>query len=141
MILPDLNVLVYAFRQESLRHQDYREWLLQAVNGDEPLGLCDAVVSGFLRIVTHPKVFSPPSALEGAIAFTEALRSSAVCRLVVPGDRHWRLFLDLCRRASARGNLVSDAYLAALAIESGGEWITTDGDFARFAGLRWRRPF
>jgi hypothetical protein len=60
---------------------------------------------------------------------------------VTPGSRHWTLFLDLCRKAGAKGNLVSDAYHAALAIESGCEWITTDRDFARFPGLRWRTPF
>ncbi len=141
MILPDVNVLLYAYRDKSPRHGEYREWLGRIVDGDEAFGLPDVVLSGFLRIVTHPGIFTPPSTLEDAIVFSEAIRRSPVCTIVRPGAHHWGIFLDLCRRASARGNLVTDAYLAALAIESGSEWITTDGDFARFPGLRWRRPF
>jgi uncharacterized protein len=74
------------------------------------------------------------------MAFTAALRTRPNCVPIVPGPRHWDLFVSLCHRANARGNLVRDAYLAALAIESGSEWITTDRGFARYPGLRWRHP-
>jgi toxin-antitoxin system PIN domain toxin len=78
--------------------------------------------------------------LSAALAFVEEVRDQPNCVIVRPGPRHWELFTDLCRRVNARGNLVPDAYLAALAIESGSEWITTDRDYARFPGLRWRHP-
>jgi toxin-antitoxin system PIN domain toxin len=98
------------------------------------------VLAGFVRIVTHPRVFDPPSSIDEALAFVETLRERPNRVGVSPGERHWTIFSDLCRRSGARGNLVPDAYLAALAIESGAEWITTDGDYARFPGLRVRHP-
>lgn len=102
--------------------------------------MADAVLSGFLRVVTHPRVFTPPTPISTALAFADGLRNHPNAVAIAPGERHWSIFRRLCAQASARGNLVSDAYLAALAIESGSEWITDDGDFARFSGLLWRRP-
>jgi toxin-antitoxin system PIN domain toxin len=99
------------------------------------------VLSGFLRIVTHPRIFDPPTPIEPALQFAEALRSQPTSIVVAPGPRHWAIFVDLCRRTPARGNLIPDAYLAALTIESGSELISTDRDYSRFAGLRWRPPF
>ena len=78
--------------------------------------------------------------LEEALAFVDALRSQPGWIPISPGGRHWEIFTRLCRESNARGNLVPDAYLAALAIESGSEWITTDRDFRRFSGLRWSSP-
>jgi len=140
MLLPDVNVLVYAHRRDALDHDHYHAWLEHVINGDEAYGLADLVLSGFVRVVTHARVFSPPSPLDDALAFASALRERHNCVPVTPGPRHWDLFLSMCRRAGAKGNLVPDAYLAALAIESGSEWITTDRGFARFPGLRWRHP-
>jgi uncharacterized protein len=98
------------------------------------------VLSGFLRVVTHPRVFTQPTPLSKALAFCEVLRSQPNGTVLSPGPRHWRIFTGLCAEAGARGNLVPDAYLAALAIETGSEWITTDGDYRRFKGLRLRHP-
>ncbi len=140
MLLPDVNVLVYAHRQDAPDHRRYLGWLEQVINSDEAFGLADLVLSGFLRVVTHPRVFGPPSSLGDALAFVTALRARPNCVPVAPGMRHWDLFTSLCHRAGAKGNLVPDAYLAALAMESGSEWITTDRGFARFPGLRWRHP-
>jgi uncharacterized protein len=140
MLLPDVNVLVYAYRRDSPGHGRYLEWLQGLVDGAEAYGLADLVLSGFLRVVTHPRVFNPPSPIDDALAFAAAVRDRPACVPVAPGPRHWELFVGLCRRAGAKGNLVPDAYLAALAIESGSEWITTDRGFARFPGLRWRHP-
>jgi hypothetical protein len=98
------------------------------------------VLSGFVRVVTHPRVFANPTPTARALDFTEALRSAPNRVRVLPGDRHWEIFTQLCRAADVRGNLVPDAWFAALAIESGSEWITTDRDYARFPGLRWRHP-
>lgn len=93
-----------------------------------------------MRVVTHPRVFKTPSPLDLALEFAAALRAQTNCVLVGPGQRHWDIFERLCRESGAKGNLVADAYLAALAIESGCEWVTTDRDYSRFRGLRWRHP-
>ncbi len=140
MVLPDVNVLVYAFRPDLDEHAGHRAFMQGLVDGDEAFALSSIVLSGFLRIVTHPRIFSTPDPIDAALAFTETLRASERTVMVEPGPRHWEIFERLCREGSARGNLVADAYLAALAIESGCEWITTDRDYARFPGLRWRHP-
>lgn len=103
-------------------------------------GLSDLVLSGFLRVVTHPRIFERPTPLGAALEFVSAVRDRDHRVAVYPGPRHWGIFRSLCERAEVRGNLVPDAYLAALAIESGAEWITTDRDFTRFPGLRTRHP-
>jgi toxin-antitoxin system PIN domain toxin len=140
MQLVDVNVLVYAFRKDVPQHAKYAAWMRNLVGGDRPFGVPDLVLSGFLRIVTHPRVFSAPTPTEEALAFAERLRESPMFAAIAPGPRHWSIFAGLCRTTGARGNLVPDAYLAALAIESGSEWITTDRDYSRFPGLQWQTP-
>jgi len=142
MILLDVNVLIYAHREDSERHIEYRAWLENSLNDDlNGCAVSELVLSGCLRILTHPKVFDPPTPLQKAITYVCQLRDHSGMTILAPGKRHWQIFTNLCDRASARGNLVSDAYHAALAIETGCEWISTDRDFARFEGLRWRHPF
>ena len=87
-----------------------------------------------------PWCSTPPSPTRHALGFTEALRDHPHCVHVSPGERHWNIFVDLCRDAGVKGNLVPDAYLAALAMRSGSEWMTRDRDYSRFPGLRWRDP-
>jgi toxin-antitoxin system PIN domain toxin len=140
VILLDVNVLVLAFKQGVPRHADYRLWLERQLAGPEPVGLSDLVLSGVLRIVTHPRVFDVPSTAAEALEYVATLRDHPITVATHPGARHWQIFSDLVASAGCRGNLVADAYLAALAIENGCEWITTDRDFARFDGLRWRHP-
>lgn len=140
MILPDVNVLVYAHREDTTGHTRYRAWLDEVLSSPAPFGVSDLVLSGFTRVVTHPRVFRTPTPLEEALAFTDSLLSQPNSVLLAPSTRHWAIFTDLCRTLALKGNLVADAYLAALAIESGSEWITTDRDFSRFPGLRWRHP-
>ena len=140
MILFDVNVLVYAHREDAPDHNVYLEWLREAMGSEAAYGVSDLVLSGFLRVVTHPRVFRVPSPMKIALAFTHALRERPNCVLISPGSRHWEIFTNLCRTAGVKGNLVTDAYLAALAIESGSEWITTDRDYSRFQGLQWRHP-
>ncbi len=125
MQLIDVNVLVYAHREELPEHKDYRTWLQGVLAGDEAYGMADLVLSGFLRVVTNPRVFNIPTPLDVALAFTDRMRSQPNCVPIAPGSRHWDIFTSLCRSAGAKGYLVPDAYLAALAIESGSEWITT----------------
>jgi toxin-antitoxin system PIN domain toxin len=140
MNLPDVNVLVYAFRRDSERHAEYRAWLLDLLNADSAFGLSEQVLAGVIRISTHSRIFEGPSTLAEASRFTETLRDHPRCRIVRPSPSHWPLFLRLCQQAGARGNLVTDAWFAALAIESGCTWISSDRDYARFPGLRWRHP-
>jgi toxin-antitoxin system PIN domain toxin len=140
MVLVDVNVLVYAHRQDAPRHQEYLGWLNQVLSSDAAFGISDLVISGFLRIVTHPHVFRDPTPLDHALTFAVSMRDHPNAVTLAPGERHWDIFQRLCREANAKGNLIPDAYLAALAIESGSEWITTDRDYARFPGLRWRHP-
>jgi len=141
VILPDVNVLIYAFRADTPGHRKYRRWLESVVGGDMAYGMSPQVLGAVVRIVTHPRICVPPAPLEEALAFTNVLVDQPHCQAIQPGPRHWGIFGGLCRRGRASGNLVSDAWFAALAIESGCEWITTDRDYARFEGLRWRAPF
>ncbi len=140
MILPDVNVLVHAFRSDASDHTACRAWLEGVVNGDSRFAMSPQVLSGVIRITIHPKVFRRPSSLDEALRFCDVLLSQAHCVEIQPGQGHWDLFARLCREADARGNLVPDAWFAALAIEAGCEWITMDQDYARFPGLRWRIP-
>ncbi len=140
MIAPDVNVLVYAFRRDAEEHEQYRDWLETALAGEEVFGVAELVLSGFVRIVTHPRVFAKPNALQEALGFAHFIMAQTNVIRLRPGEGHWSLFADLCQHANAKGNLVPDAYLAALAMEAGATWITTDRDFARFPGLRWRHP-
>lgn len=140
MILVDVNVLVYAHREDSPDHASYRKWLERTVASEPAFGLSEIVLSGFVRVVTHPRVFATPTPTTRALAAADALRQQPNVTLIAPGPRHWEIFSELCMAASAKGSLVADAYLAALAVESGSEWITTDRDYSRFPGLRWRHP-
>ena len=140
MTLADVNVLLYAHREDSPHHLACHRWLLETLQGDTPFGVSETVLAAVVRIATHPKIFRQPSRLDVVLAFVAGLLAQPNAIMVRPGPHHWEIFTRLCREAVARGNLVTDAYLAALAIESGCEWITTDGDFARFPGLKWRRP-
>ncbi len=141
MILPDINVLLHAFRPDSTEHLRSRDWLDQVVNGDSGYGMAPQVLGGVIRIATHPRVFAQPSTLEETITFCNALLFPPHSVVIRPGVRHWQIFTRLCNEADARGNLVPDAWFAALAIEAGCEWITLDHDFARFPGLKWKTPW
>ena len=140
MKLFDVNVLVYAHRADSPDHEEHRAALLAEIDSDHQYGVSDLVLSSFVRIVTHPRIFKTPTPTSAALDFADELRGRPNAVTIAPGPRHWSIFARLCRTHKVRGNLVPDAYFAALAIESGSEWITTDGDYARFPGLRWRHP-
>lgn len=140
MILPDVNVLVYAHRKDVTDHQQYLHWLESIINSDAAYGMSDLVISGFLRVVTHPRVFKKPSSYQDALTFADLFRDQPNCVSIGPGPNHWTIFTRLCLTSSAKGNLIPDAYFAAMAIENGCEWITTDRDFSRFQGLTWKHP-
>lgn len=140
MILFDVNVLVYATDSDAVDHVRYRDWLIQTINGSIAFGSSDLVLSSFVRIATNRRILAKPLTLDQAFEVTRLIRGRSNCVTIQPGPRHWELFAELSVRANAKGNLVTDAYLAALSIEAGCEWISTDRDYARFPGLRWRHP-
>ena len=141
MILPDVNVLLYAFRRDAPRHGEYRRWLEALVNAQAAYGMAPQVLASVIRISTHARIYVQPSTLDAAIEFCRVLLTPDTCAVVQPGKRHWDIFVELCGKAGAAGNLIQDAGGAALALESGCEWVTTDRDYSRFPGLRWRTPF
>lgn len=140
MILLDVSVLVYAMREDAERHSEYSAYLRRVLGGAEAVGVSDMVLSGAVRILTHRRIFRPPTPMGLAVDFAEFVRASPNVLSVSPGARHWEIFTELCRTTNAVGGLVTDAWFAALAIEQGCEWVSADRDFARFPGLRWRHP-
>ena len=140
MILPDVNVLIYAFRTDFVQHAVCRQWLIDVVSGDARFGLSPSTLAAVVRITTNPRAFKEPSAIEEAFGFCEDLLNQPHCQIVEPGERHWDIFQRLCITSGTKGPRVSDAWFAALAIEWGCEWITLDRDYARFPGLNWRAP-
>ena len=141
MILADVNVLIYAFRSGCQDHARYKAWLEDIVNGPSAYGMSPQILASVARICTHPRIFAQPSVIGEVLQYCGALLTAPNATIIVPGQRHWPLFERLCLEAKANGNLVQDAWHAALAIEAGCEWITTDRDYARFTGLNWRSPF
>ncbi|MCT9931275.1 type II toxin-antitoxin system VapC family toxin [Planotetraspora sp. A-T 1434] len=139
MRLLDVNILVNAHRRDAERHTEYRAYLEDLVHGDEPYAVTDMVVNGFIRIVTLPRLPNR-SRTEDALLFADQIRNQPHATIVNPGGRHWGIFTRLCKETRAAGKLIPDAYLAALAIEHGCEFITCDKDFAIFPGLRSRHP-
>jgi len=141
MLLPDVNVLIYAHREDSTaEHHAYAEWLTEVATGVEPFALSVLSLAGVVRIVTNPRIFNRPSSLDEVFAFIGELTARPNARVVAPGARHFEIFEDLCRRSNANGKLSADAQHAAVAIEHGCTFVTTDSDFDRFPGLRWQHP-
>ncbi len=140
MILMDVNVLVYAHREDTKDHGVYRDWLEGVLNSNVAYGVSDLILSGFVRVATHPKVFEQPSTLDVALAFAQQVRVAANAVVLSPGRSHWELFLQCSQQIDARGNDIPDAYHAALAMEWDCDWVTTDKGFRRFKGLRVRHP-
>jgi toxin-antitoxin system PIN domain toxin len=141
MLLTDVNILVYAHRPEMVDHERYRTWLFTMLDGPEAFAVSELVLSGFVRVVTNPRVYKDPTPTHDAMAAASAVRDRSNCVSLTPGPRNWPIFAELCEKTGAKRNAVPDAYHAALAIEHGCELITTDRGFARFPGLRWRHPF
>jgi uncharacterized protein len=140
MMLLDVNILVEAHREDAPRHEEVRAWLEDRLGKAPGVAITDLVLSGFVRVVTHPKVFKTPSPLEVALEFVADLRSRDSVTVMRPGSGQWEIFTNLCRVADARGNLVPDAFHAATAMEYGMEWVTLDRGFGRYPGLRWLCP-
>lgn len=141
MIQPDVNVLVHAYRRESEQHDLYAGWLTELVAGPEELALVETVLTGFLRIVTHPRIFTDPAPIVDALRFVEVLRAGQRARPVHATGATWRAFAQIARTdRQLRANLVPDAWLAAIAISNGARLAAADRGFARYDGLDWFDP-
>lgn len=140
MDLIDVNILVQAHREDADQHLAVNSWLESVLREAGGLAVSELVLSGFLRVVTHPKVFKRPTPLGDALAFVSDFRERDSVIIARPGSRNWEVFEELVRKADARGNRIPDAYHAALAVEQGFEWVTLDRGFGRYPNLRWRHP-
>ena len=140
MRMPDVNVLLGAFRQDAVGHEALRDWLEAEVRSGRPVGLSPAVITGTVRLLTNHRIFAKPDSIQTALSHIDQLLAQPGVIVAGPGPRHWQIFAGLCADADARGNLVSDAAHAAVAIEHGARWVTLDRDFARFPGLVWEAP-
>lgn len=139
MILPDVNVLIYAFRRDAAEHRKYRQWLDGVVNAQTAFGMSPQILASVIRIATNPAVYRQPSTVREAVAFADIVLQQPNCRPIRPGIDHWSIYTDLLKATNASGNLSQDAWLAAMAIEHGCELVSADRDFGMFPGLRWRR--
>lgn len=140
MILPDVTVLVHAYHSGSSLHARARPWWEATLSASSPVGIAWATALGFIRITTHPRILANPLDPSVACSHVEGWLAQPQVTLVHPGERHAATLFDLLRRLGTAGNLTTDAHLAALAIEHQAELCSTDADFARFPGLRWRNP-
>jgi toxin-antitoxin system PIN domain toxin len=138
MILCDVNVLLYAMVAATPHHELCRRELTRLRRGRTQIAVSEIVSAAVVRIATHAKVFRPAVAPADAFAFVDAWSGHPRVVRVAPGERHWSIFRDLVLATGLRGSDTTDAYLAALAIEHGCEWWTTDAGFARFGALRSR---
>ena len=135
MKLVDANVLLYATNVEAPQHTRCREWLEEALNGQEPIGFAWSVLLAFLRLSTKPQVFLSPLSPADAFQRIRLWLSAPPAVVVAPGERHLDLLDGLLKPLGVGGNLTSDAHLAALAIEHGAAVVSCDSDFARFSGV------
>ena len=140
MILVDANLLLYAEDNLSPQHTVARKWWDAQLSGTSPVCLCWTVLCAFIRISTNPRGFEHPLTLGQAIERVQSWLDQPCTRVAHPTERHWIVLQEMLTRGQATANLVTDAHLAALAIEHGCELISTDADFSRFPKLKWRNP-
>jgi len=140
VILVDANILLYAEDQLNPQHEIAREWWDAQLSGVSPVCLCWSVLCAFIRIGTNARVFERPLTLNQAVARVQSWLDQPCTRLIYPTERHWTVLQPLLIEGQALGNLVSDAHLAALAVQHGCELMSTDSDFARFPKVKWTNP-
>ena len=137
MILPDVNLLVYAVDESSTFHTAANAWLDEILSSTNPVGFCYPAILGFVRLVTNGRVFSNPLSLEEAANYVDRWLGQPNAGIVVPMSRHWPLVKELLRDAGTAGNLTTDAHIAALALEHGYTVYSNDADFGRFQKVKW----
>lgn len=141
MIVPDLNLLLYAVNQDAPQHKRSREWWEQTLGGDESVGLASPVISGFLRLTTRPALFAQPLSVRDSLDVVQGWIECPPVVLLHPGEQHWICFRALLENAGTGGNLTTDAFIAALVMEYGATLYSSDNDFRRFGpDLRFVNP-
>ena len=140
MILLDANLLIYAVNRDLPQHRAAKTWIEKIFSGSDNVGLPWVSVLAFLRLCTNPRVFKAPLKIEEAIAYVEEWVDLPSVELVTPGQRHWEIFKNLLAQCGTAGNLVTDAHIAALALEGGYVVYSADNDFRRFPGIRHVNP-
>jgi toxin-antitoxin system PIN domain toxin len=140
LIVLDANLLLYAYDAASPRHSAARQWLEQTLSGQVPVGLPWQTIGAFLRIATNTRLPGNRWTPEEAAGIVDDWLRQPNVRVLAAGENHWLLLRTMLIEGQAHGALVTDAQLAALAMEYGGTLHTTDRDFARFPGLRWTNP-
>lgn len=140
MIIPDLNLLVYAYNSSSTQHLEARDWWNSCLSGREPVGVAWLVALGFIRLWTSPRIFANPMTADLAVSHVESWIERRVVRMLDPGPDHAKIVFRMIRESGNGGNLTMDAHLAALAVEHRGTIHTADTDFARFSGLEFSNP-
>jgi toxin-antitoxin system PIN domain toxin len=140
MILPDINLLVYAYDQSSRQHDQARKWWEERLNGSQMIALSWLGLLGFIRILTSRRIYETPYTPSEILTIVKTWLDQPQVRIVHPSDRHFARLAAMIEQVGTAGNLTTDAHLAALAIERGLVLQTTDADFARFAGLKWSNP-
>jgi len=136
MKLPDVNVLINAYRQDAASHVIARTWLTETTSDHARFAISKLILAGVVRIITDRRAYSVPTTLSDAFAFCDSLLAQPNCEVIEPGERHWLIFQDLCVETGTRGGDTTDAWYTALAIEWGCEWVTFDRDFLKFPGLK-----
>ena len=140
MIIPDINLLVYAHNGADPDHLAAKEWWEQSINGSEPIGLPWVVVGGFIRLMPHPRILETPMAVSDATSCVRDWLEQESMILLEPGRRFPMIFFNYLEKLGSAGNLTTDAQIAALAIEKQAAVYSCDGDFVRFEGLQWINP-
>ncbi|MCY7345907.1 MAG: type II toxin-antitoxin system VapC family toxin [Pyrinomonadaceae bacterium] len=140
MITPDANLLIYAYNENAEQHERAKQWLEKKLSSPELFGLSWQVVTAFLRISTNVRVFSLPFTLPESMEIVEKWLAQPQVKILLPTEKHWKIFSDLIIEGQTGGALMMDAHLAALAIEHGAILATTDRDFVRFSKLKTMNP-
>jgi toxin-antitoxin system PIN domain toxin len=140
MLIPDVNILVNAYRPDSLQHELCRSWLVRSISGKQPVGLLDIVCSGFVRICTNRRIFVEPASCADALAFVEVLWRSQATENIGTGPHWWACFATICRQTKAQGNLITDAHIAAVAAAANATVVTLDRDYQKFSDVQSRMP-
>ena len=140
MIVPDINLLIYAYNSSQAEHKSSKDWWESVLSSNEVIGLPWTVILGFIRLTTNRKVFSNPISLDQALAVIESWLEIETVSLINPGSKHFETFSKQLKEINVAGNMTTDAHLASLAIEYQATLYSNDSDFSRFSGLRWINP-
>jgi uncharacterized protein len=140
VILPDVNLLIYAVDETSRFHADAKSWWDEALSSGQPVALCYPSILGFIRLVTNRRIFESPLSVAEALEYVESWLAQPNATLLVPTTKHWPLLSGLLQATGIGANLTTDAHIAALAIEHGCTLYSNDDDFGRFQRLRWKNP-